>query len=199
MFRYVIGFLIVVGLGYWAYSSWQERVETEGKRLEQEARCEVLRNSVAEMAAKSNAVTNWPASLASGKRSRRSPVLTAELQKLWVIERPILFIGNIKDITINKDGTYQVIVEHNCTGNRPIFLYNNIRISLRCPESLATPLLQAVRSEQTLRHFANAAVTGVIERIVTTSENDSDGDTSNVLTGVGKCVNALYLTERISL
>ncbi len=197
MYRYVIGFLIVVGLGYWAYSSWQNHIESEKKRIEQETQREVLKNAVAEMAGKDNAASNWAESLAGGKRSRRSTVLSAELQKLWLIKRPILFIGNIKDIALNEDGTYQVMVEYN---RRPRFLLNDIRINLRCPESIATKLIQAVTSERVHVYAANAAVTGVIERIETTSERESDEDTTDtitVLTGVGKCVNALYLTEQI--
>jgi len=207
MRRNIIVIFILLGLGYWAYSSWQERVETERAQLEEDtrndARCEVLKKAVAEMAAKSNAITNWPESLAGGEKRRRTPVMSAELQKTWVNKRPVLFIGNIKDIAINKDGTYQIIVDHNCFGNHPRFLFNDIRVSLRCQKSCIAPLIQSARSEQRKRRDANVAVTGLIERIAATTEKNLDAsddeiETINVLTGVGKCVNALYLAERIS-
>ena len=126
-----------------------------------------------------------------------SPVLTAELQRLWVIRRPILFLGSIEDVAINQDDTYQVIVEHDWIGVKNLFLRNNIRVSLRCPEQVATPLIQAVKAKRTPQLGADIAIAGVIERIVTTSEKDSDGETTTVLTGVGTCINAVYLTERI--
>lgn len=196
MIRYVFVLLILIGLGYWAYSSRQEHVKTEKQQTEIEARREVLKNAVTKMAAKSNAVTSWGSDLAGGKGERTSLVFSAELQKVWVVGRPILFMGSIKDIALNKDGSYQIAIEDDGNDNPALFLLQNkLRINLRCPESITVPLIEAEKSEQSLNHGANIAIIGLIDSIESSSENIPDGDPITVLTGVGKCINALYLTE----
>ncbi|MBI3373435.1 MAG: hypothetical protein HY017_17045 [Betaproteobacteria bacterium] len=162
------------------------------------AKREAVRASVAEMAEKANAVTNWAESLVSEKNTRISPVLTAELQKQWIIDRPILFIGNVEDVAINEDGTYQVVVEHSSLTVGHIFLSNDIRVSLSCAESIARRLIKAVKARAGSQLGADAAIVGKIERIITTSRNDSEGRTITVLMGVGGCGNAIYLDEWIS-
>lgn len=187
MVRYAIGILVTIALGYWAYSSWQVHVETEQKRTAGDARRESLKASVMEMASKVNAVTDWEASLAGGKKTKWAPVFTAELQKHWVIDRPILFVGKLIDVATNQDGTYQVIVE------RYSRYTNDIRVALSCHESVAMPLIQEVNAKSSPRRREDTAIIGHIERIISTSQKDSEGDTTTVLTGVGRCLNAIYL------
>ena len=190
--RYIIAILVAAALGYWAYSSWQDHVESDQKRIALDTRHDALKASVMEMASKVNAVTDWAANLASDMKTRESPFLTAELQKHWVIERPILFVGNIADVAINQDGTYQVIVSIWYSALR-----YRIRVALNCPESVATPLIQAVKAEGTPRWpVADIAIVGHIERIITM--DSEEGDTMvRVRTGVGRCLNAIYLDEDI--
>ena len=199
MFRFLIPILIAAGLGYWAYSSWQDHLES--KRIQQsvKAREQALKISIIEMASRVNAATDWTTNLAVTKSFRTSPVLTSELQKQWVTNRPIFFLGNIQDITINPDGTYQIIVGYNGSFERPMFLQNHIQINLRCPESVALPLIQAAKTRSLSAGVrADTAMTAVIDHIVTTSEKDSTGDTTAVLTGVGKCIDAMHFPESIS-
>lgn len=196
--RYMVGALVIAGIGYWGYSSWQDHVEFEQKRIAREAKRETLKSAVSQMASIANAVTDWPAHLASEKRTRRTPVLTAELQRLWVLERPILFLGNLEDVVINPDGTYRVIVQHNWLDSKYKFVGNTIRVALDCPESVAAPLLNAAKVQRRMILGSDTAITGQIQRIVTTSHTDAEGDTTTVLTGFGKCFSGMHLDERIS-
>jgi hypothetical protein len=197
MTRYLVGFVLVVGIGYWGYSWWQDRLAAEEKQIAREARQQTLKHSVADMATKANAVTDWAATLAGDKRMRSGPIMTAELQKLWLSDRPVLFIGNVRDVAINNDGAYQVTVEYEWLGARHMFLENEIRVSLGCPESFATQLIQTVKANKGPRFSADTAVVAIIEKVETSIEKENGGDTVTVLTGVGKCVNAMQLTERI--
>lgn len=198
MTRYIVGALVAAGVAYWGYSLWQDHVESEQKRIARETKREVLKSAVSQMASRTNAITDWPAQLAGEKRTRNTPVLTAELQRLWVLERPILFLGNLEDIAINQDGTYQVVVEHNWLGSQHKLMGNTIRVALDCPESVAAPLLKAAKEQRKPILGSDTAITGQIQKIVTTSQKDSEGDTTTVLTGFGKCLSAMHLDERIS-
>jgi hypothetical protein len=198
MNRYVIALLMLAGFGlWWGYSSWQEdRVKTEERRAARQVRVQALKNSVAEMVAKANAVTDWAAKLSNGDKMRTAPVLTAELQKQWQIDRPILFTGNLRDVALNSDGTYQVLVEYNWINGRYMF-DNDIFVSLRCSESIATRLIHATKEKTTYRASSDVAVVGGIYRIDTTSTKDREGNTVSVLTGIGRCIDAVFLTERL--
>lgn len=198
MTRYLVGLFLLIGVGYWGYSSWQDRLVAEEEQTAREARIQALKRSVADMATKANAVTDWAATLAGDKRTRRGPIMTAELQKLWLGDRPVLFVGNVRDVAMNKDGTYRVTVEYNSIRARHLFLENEIRVSLGCPESFARQLIQRVKTDKGLRNSSDTAIVAVIERVETSTEKGTDGDTMTVLTGVGKCVNAMQLTEHVS-
>ena len=151
-----------------------------------------------EMASKANAITDWATTLADRKRLRNSQVLTAELQKQWLNGRPIFFLGNLKDIAINSDGTYQMDVEYNWLGGQPIFAQNDIRMSLRCPELIALPMVLAAKARPSAILHSDTAVVAVIDHIVSTAESDASGEKTTALTGVGKCLAAMSLTERVS-
>ena len=110
MTRYVVGAIVLCFLGYLGYSWRESIVEADQKKQDQAARRQALRSSVSDMALNVNAVTNWAELLVGDNKRRVTPVLTAELQRLWLVDRPILVIGNIGDIALNGDGSYQVTV-----------------------------------------------------------------------------------------
>jgi hypothetical protein len=195
--RYIVGTLLLAGFCYWGYSSWTNHVASEKARIVREARRDALKASVTQMASKVNAVTDWAVSLAGGNRTRNSLVLTAELQELWVIRRPILFVGNVEDIALSQDGTYQVIVEYNWR-YQPRLAESNIRIAFDCHASAVMPLIKPLKEQRKPILSPDIAITGHIQRIVTTFQKDSEGETIKILTGVGQCLDAMYLDERIS-
>jgi hypothetical protein len=65
----------------------------------------------ADLAKRHNAVDSWDQDLALGQPARETPVLTMELEKAWLTDRPILFIGKIKDIKTEDKENYRVIVD----------------------------------------------------------------------------------------
>ena len=132
MSRKLILALLILGLGYWVYSLWHDHVESENRMVAQEAKRRNENALVLSMAAKGDAVTTWAANLARDNRLRTSPILTSELQNQWLINRPILFLGNLEDIAKIQDGSYQLIVEHDSVGSSYIFLQSRIRVSLNC-------------------------------------------------------------------
>ncbi len=193
--------LLIALVGFVANWWWQDRIESERKRIEeagsqqaeQEARQKAFMKLLNDMAFEVNAVTDWATNLAGGDSITISPVFAVDLQKQWIINRPILFLGELRDVAINQDGTYAILVEHNV---RPRFHRNSIRVNLTCSESVATILIEAAKSNPTTRG-GDVAITGTIQRVVTTTESYSERRSITVLTGFGKCISAVYLTERL--
>ena len=94
------------GVGYW----WlpcplirEKKAKHEAERAEAKRMEQTIRSSVAEMVSRTNAVDGWDRLLSKGERFRFAPILTVELEKLWLASRPILFIGAIKDIATHNE------------------------------------------------------------------------------------------------
>lgn len=101
----------------------------EKKRIEQE-----IKASVQEVVSRTNAVNDWESKLSNGKRYRIEPILTVELEKLWLIERPILFAGSIHDIKTLDDTYYIVIVERSLLSSMGNMYRTNLQLSLVAPK-----------------------------------------------------------------
>lgn len=205
MIRFLILLALILGppIVIW----WQYRAEVEQPRqsdAEQERQSKALRvqavnASLVAMAANANADSGWEALLTGGKRYRTTPIFSAELQKLWIVNRPVLFVGDLVDVVINQNGTHQIVVEHNERGPgnklRHGFIRNDLRVSFMCSESIAESLAKSAKAERRTRHSANTAITGLVERIESATEKNTDGTSITVFTGFGRCVSAMYLEE----
>ena len=194
--RYLLAIAVLIGLGFWMYSARQDRTEQELQQKVLEQRQQALTVSVKAMASQADASTGWAARLAGGDKVRQSPILSAELQEVWVPHRSILFVGLVEDIVKNEDGSFQVKIAYDSLGEY-MFLGNSIRVNLRCPASVSTPLLTALKSHPRSMVTPDIAAIATIESIVSTSERDSNGQATLVLTGNGSCNNTLYLPESL--
>jgi hypothetical protein len=193
--RYLLGLIAVLGLAYICHYWWDaERVAKE-RQAARDARRQAQYESIIEMAKKANAITDWLESLASEKGLRASPIMTYELQRLWLVDRPVLFIGKIIDIVRNHDGTYQINVRQEKFGGPIIILHNEIRLILTCQESLAVKMTNSVRANKFSRPWADFAVIATIEKIERSIEKGDDESSVTVQSGIGRCVDALELTE----
>lgn len=196
MKRLLVYVALIVVLSYWGYSWWSDRVARTQKAAAEERELASIGRQILAIAAESNAVRDWAEPLVpNGETSRQNAVLSAELEKVWLVDRPILFVGNVRDIATNADGTQQVTAELGL-GTRPwFFLATDIRVSFSCPAAEADDLLRAAvenRSYGGVRG-ADIAMTGLVEEVVRSTEYLPDGDRMSVLTGVGKCLRAMPL------
>ena len=193
MSRLLLIAVIFLGLGYSLYINHQKQGAEAAREAALEQR---MTNAVAAMASRANANTDWAARLAGHGIVRLSPIMSAELQKVWTPDRPILFVGSIRDIAKNEDGSFQLKISYDPWGRIGgyIFPATDLRVNLRCPESVAAPLLSHLKSRRRADIRSDAAAIAIIESIVM-SEQDADGSETVVLTGIGNCSNALLLED----
>jgi hypothetical protein len=195
MNRNLAGLVVALGFGYWAYTWWRDDSGDQQAQLVQDARQKDQKQAVSNMVAKASAIVDWPKSLANNKKIRTDPILTAELEDLWLVDDPVLFIGNVVDVAMNTESTYQLVVEYDRFGNEYTFVENKIRVKLNCQESFATKLISTIKADSARRNSANIAVIATISGIERTTEKGGNGNTLTVLTGIGNCVDVMQLSE----
>lgn len=129
--------------------------------------------------------------MASGIRT--TPVLSAELQRLWIDRPSILFVGTLNDISRLPDGTFQLTLTHDgFISSKLLIMMSSFGLRVKCPETTGNALL-AAHGREPIGLFSGVAV---VARIDTVTQEMNGERVKRV--GVGKCLEAVYLgTERI--
>lgn len=104
----IIYVLVALLVGSYLVNSYLENKATrEAQRRAEEQILQAAKAAVSQMVSRTGAIDDWKLQL-----SRiLEPVLTIELEKLWVRPRPILFTGTVKDISTADLSRYTVVVE----------------------------------------------------------------------------------------
>ena len=102
----------------------------DAKKAESKNIRHATRSAVSQLISNTNAIDDWEPHLSKGKKYRFAPILTIELEKLWLKPTPILFTGSIKDIATHNQTHYTVIVERNLYNNFEHMFDTELRLSL---------------------------------------------------------------------
>ncbi len=189
----LIWIVVAVALGVFAVNKLlDDRAKRDAQRAETHRVEQETKAAVSQMAAHSNAVTDWGKRLSKDESYRMSPVLTIELEQLWQGERPILFIGSIKDISSGVGGDYLVLVERGLFTSDPMFA-TELRLSLRAPKALIESFLAKHPKLFADSGFNNGvAVVAKVRAINTSDERGEDGERVEVKTGLGELLEIQY-------
>ena len=115
----------------------KEKIEQAAKQHAQEETQKVL----TEFIARTGADESWKASLKNGESFRTTPILTIELEKLWLMKRPILFEGQIIDIVSQKEKGAEYIIKIKSLDEYEFGL-NKLLLNLTCSRDKMALLLQ---------------------------------------------------------
>lgn len=162
----------------------KEANKAEEKRIE-----ETIKASVAEMVTRTNAIETWEKDLSKVKQTRSEPILTVELERLWLTSRPILFVGRIKDIATIDQENYRIEIERNHFRDlvNDYTLNTELQLVLQCPKQKIDSLLKEHPD------FNGIAVIADIKEIETKTTIITEADESiERKVGKGKCIDILY-------
>lgn len=188
----IVLLVLIAIVAAFGYQIIQARTEKEEKRQREEARREAVKRAVAQVARKANAITDWPKTLRQGK-SESFKVFTADLEKVWVTDRPILFVGDIHDIALANEDSYRVSIGESIFDTSLIAMDGAIGLRLECRKPLIDQVLKQNPASRSLSEPAQAvAVIAKIERIEAENRRSSDSE-YEVKVGVGKCLDMLYV------
>jgi hypothetical protein len=70
----------------------------EQRRAKAAAADLALRSAVADIAKRSNADLSWMEAIASDRASPFRPLYSVDLEKVWLINRPIVFMGTLANV-----------------------------------------------------------------------------------------------------
>ena len=131
----IISVIIVLLIGsYFVNSYFEIKAKRKAEQEEEQRISQTLKSSVEKMVLRTNSVSSWESNLNKGEAYRLSPILTVELEKLWLSGRPILFIGTIKDVSTYDKTRYTVIFERNVLHSLNNMFSTKLQLSLLVPK-----------------------------------------------------------------
>lgn len=122
--------IALVAGGYFVNSYFENKAKREAEEAEAKRVERAIRSSVAQMVSRTGAIHDWEQLLSKGEIWRFEPILTIELERLWLNKEPILFIGAVKDIATHDQTQYKVIVERSLFGRSEYVFDTELQLSL---------------------------------------------------------------------
>ncbi len=171
----------------------EKQAKREAERAEEEKTELSTKTAVSQMASRTNAVTDWGKNLSKGDKFRLEPILTIELERLWLQQRPILFIGAIKDIATHDQSHYTVLVERSLFGSFEYMFGTKLQLSLVSEKDRLDTFLNGHPDLFKDNGFNNGiAVVAHIDSIRTAYVPGEEGEREEVKIGDGELVDILY-------
>lgn len=186
-------FAILIGIAIAAYlinSHLEQRAKRKAARLEAQNIEQQVKAEVSAMVLQTGANKDWKRHLSNGEAVRVNPVLTIELERVWLQAKPILFTGIIKDITTYDELRYLVTVERGVVTSPPYIVGTDLQLELRAEKRLIDAFLR--EHPNTQKYFNNGiAVVAQVEKIRTDYVLREDGR-EEVKIGHGELVEILF-------
>jgi hypothetical protein len=190
----IIWIIIAIAAVAFFFNSYIENnARREASRAKAEKIEHAIKNAVSQMASRTNAVKDWESKLSKGEYFRFEPILTVELEKLWLQQAPVLFIGSIKDIATHDQSQYVVVIERSIFGNLDHMYGTELELSLFSDKNKIDTLLE--EHPDLFKDFGlknGVAVVARINSIKTTYVAGEEGERNEVKTGHGELVDILY-------
>jgi hypothetical protein len=196
--KQIIAALIVLGVvGYFFRGCYNQRLEQQvrdakdAERVAERVRQnEATRNAVTQLAARTGAVTDWEAVLSQAERVRLGTLLSIEVERVWVVGKPILFVGSVKDVSSAGPAAYRVIFEKSMLGTDYHFS-TILRLSLTAPKGVIDDLLEKHPDVAGLLPDGVAVVARV--NSVTGEEKGRGDERADYRIGHGELVDLLFI------
>lgn len=185
--------VLALGIGaYFVYSAYTNRVEKQEQKRIESAQTKSIQNAVLSMVQRNNAFDDWDAALSEGDSVRIGPVMTIDLERLWLQDRPIMFSGLISDIKTYDAQNYTVIVNRNLLSSVTMFTAD-LSLELRADKKLIDAFIlqwPQVKNDSALDN--GVAVIAKITSVRTDIVSSDDDATERTATGEGILLEIAY-------
>ena len=183
-----------------ALTAWFVKTKVENDRIRDEKRAEIqkieteIKADVTILKNATGASLNWANTLSDGKNYRLKPILSIELEKVWLNQPPILFPSSLNDIVTLDEMHYQVTFERGWA-LEPM-LDTKLRLSLKADKKVIDTFMS--KNPKLLEDFGfnnNLVVSAKISEIEASQISDNEGVTTEVKTGIGELVGIVFLGD----
>ncbi len=194
MIKRTIAIIVIVLIGgYFVNKYFENKAKKEAERFERKKIEETIRASVSEMVRRTNAIDTWEKVLTKGEKFRLEKILTVELERVWLTERPILFIGAIKDVvTVDKEN-YRIEIERSLFNNLGYMFETELQLMLQYSKQKVDLFL--TKHPNLFKDFGlenGVAVVADIDEIDTKLVSGTEGERQEIKVGKGKCIDMIY-------
>ena len=200
--RIVIILIVVAVGGYFVSDYYQGKAKKKAEQIARETALQEKREArhaaIDQMVSKYNAVNDWEDKLreeSAGKKKYKEEIVTMELETLWLINRPILFRGTIKDISTLDTDNYLMTLDG------PWKTGTQWALALKSPKTVIDSFL-STHSEEALDGSTPVAVIAKISKIDTNYRVTEEGygkektiTEGKIITGIGQCIDILLYSE----
>ncbi|HVP90550.1 MAG TPA: hypothetical protein VMS75_04960 [Terriglobales bacterium] len=195
--RFLIGLLVAAIAGFCVLYLVRHGFLSSGKKTEEAAPRTMTQVISADLVRKNAADDSWDRDLCQGQPARQTPVLTVELEKAWLTDKPILFVGKIADVR-SEGSDDRLIVDRDMFWaamlSRPL-LTTGLRISVACPKAVLDAFIAA--NPDYLDAGNGIAVVAKIESVESgPTTGAADGVPASAKTGRGKALDLVCLRRR---
>jgi len=192
MKRVVLISVALIVVAYFVNSFLENKKKEAGEKAQAERIEKATRAALAQLVERTNAFANWDKILSKGEPLRMEPILTIELERLWLTGRPILFGGAIKDIAKIDEDNYRVEVEKSMFNGFEHRFETELLLSLKCQKQ-KIDLFLAENSNLFKDYGLNngIAVIASIDEIETKLVPGAEIG-SEIKVGKGKCIDIIY-------
>jgi hypothetical protein len=182
--------LVITGIVYNAVNSHLAyKTKMEAKKAEKERIEKNVSAAVAHLI-KRYSPFDWVKEIKG--RKEFDPILTVELEKLWLNDRPTLFIGTIEDISTFDQEYYMIKIQGVGT------VRANYELALKCAKQKVNSLLQA-HPDLSEGVTSGVAIVANIDKIKTVIVPGYDGGKENIRIGEGKSIDMVYIEDIAAL
>lgn len=185
--------VLALGIGaYFVYSVYTSRAEKQELKRVESVQTKSIQNTVLSMVQRNNAFDDWDTALSEGDGIRTGPVMTIDLERLWLQEQPIMFSGLIFDIKTYDAQNYTVTINRNLLNSVTIFTAN-LSLELRADKKLIDAFIQQwpqVKNDSA--YDDGVAVIAKITNVRTDAVPSEDGSGERTVTGEGVLLEITY-------
>jgi len=182
--------------GYFLNSNMESKAKREAQQAEANRIKEATQSAISEMVSRTGAIDDWESRLSKGESIRFEPILTIELEKVWLQKRPILFIGAIKDIATHSHTQYTVLVGRDSFGSfeHEYIFDTELQLSLLSDKKRIDSFLR--KHPDLFKDYGlnnSVAVVARVNAIRTEHVSGEEGERQEVKIGDGALVDIVYV------
>lgn len=193
----IVGALVILGIFVFFVNKYlNDRAREIVEREKAEQGRQKIESTLKVLVSQFNATDDWEQELSKGESVRITKILTIELEKLWLREKPILFFGTIENISSIDDTTYSVRLRRGLVSDMDHIFLTNLVLVLRCSKSKIDDLL--TKHPQLFSDFGlsnNVAVIAHINELKTEFYIDDEGSKQESRVGIGDCLAIIHMGQ----